>query len=308
VTTEFVDLKDDVAAATVALTGTAEAATIVVSNVGREVDRLTGTTSDLVEEVGGTVADARTLVARVRDGEGTIGRLIADDTLYQRIVSTSQEVEASMQNVREMTARSREAVASFTSRDGAAQQIALTLQNTLAEVQEAAADLAEGTEALKRNFLFRGFFRDRGFFDLDSLTRAAYRAGALEGDRTALRIWIDAAVLFETDQATATQRLTDGGRRRVDAAMSDLLRYPRDSPLVVEGYAEPAEDEAAYLVSADRAQIVRDYLLARFRRQPTLTGVLPLGEDAVGSPRGDDRWSGVALTLFVRNDALSAGR
>ena len=86
--------------------------------------------------------------------------------------------------------------------------------------------------------------------------------------------------------------------------MADLVRYPKDSPLVVEGYAEPSEGEPPYLRSVDRAQLVRDYLLARFRRQATLTDIMPMGENAVGSPRGDDHWSGVALALFVRNDVL----
>src|SRR5690606_24497972 len=131
----------------------------------------------------------------------------------------------------------------------------------------------EGTEALKRNFLFRGFFRDRGFYSLSSVSREAYLAGALEGrDRTALRIWIDASVLFEIGP-DGLERLTDAGRRRLDSAMVDLVRYPRDSPLVVEGYADSAAGDTAYLVSADRAQLVRDYILGRFRRQATLTEI-----------------------------------
>ena len=85
--------------------------------------------------------------------------------------------------------------------------------------------------------------------------------------------------------------------------MADFVRYPRDSPLVVEGYADNTTGEAAYLISSDRALLVREYLLSRFRRRVTLTGIMPMSERAIGSPRGD-RWSGVALALFVRNDAL----
>jgi phospholipid/cholesterol/gamma-HCH transport system substrate-binding protein len=175
----------------------------------------------------------------------------------------------------------------------------------LAEVQEVTSDLAEGTEALKRNFLFRGFFRQRGFFDLDSISREAYQSGVLEGkDRTALRIWIEAGGLFARGP-DGTERLTVAGRRRLDSAMADLVRYPRDSPLVVEGYAGAGDGEAPYLVSVDRAQTVLDYLLVRFRRQATLTNIMPLSEAATGSPRGDGRWSGVALALFVNNGVLA---
>jgi phospholipid/cholesterol/gamma-HCH transport system substrate-binding protein len=194
------------------------------------------------------------------------------------------------------------------SRDGAAQQIVQSLRDTLTDTREVMSDLSEGTEALKRNFLFRGFFRDRGFFDLDAISSEAYVAGALEGrDRTVLRVWVEGAGLFAT-APDGREVLTAEGRQRLDSAMADLVRYPRDSPLIIEGYADGSDGGAAYLVSSDRAETVRDYVLTRFRRQVTLTGVMPLGTDAPQSPRGDGRWSGVALALFVRNDALGARR
>jgi phospholipid/cholesterol/gamma-HCH transport system substrate-binding protein len=304
---EVIELKDDVSAAVVVLTETIQTANGVIDRVGADVGTLTATGVRVVEDVELVVADARGLVEDVRGGQGTLGKLLTDDALYQQITGIGGEVEMTLQNVQETTEHARTVFEGFTARDGTAQQIAQTLRNTLVSVQEVTADLAEGTEALKRNFLFRGFFRDRGFFDLDTVSREAYQAGVLEGpDRTALRIWIDAAGLFARDPDGA-DRLTDAGRRRLDSAMADLVRYPRDSPLVVEGYAESREGEAAYLVSVDRAQVVRDYLLGRFRRQSTLTGIMPMSDQAAGSPSGDDRWSGVALALFVSNEELSQG-
>jgi phospholipid/cholesterol/gamma-HCH transport system substrate-binding protein len=305
VASEVIDLKQDVAEAVVVLSQTIQTANGVIADVGSDVGTITAASVRLVEGMEGTLTDARGLVNDVRAGQGTLGRLMTDEALYERLTGIGREAETTMENLRETTHQARTAVESFTARDGTAQQIALTLRNTLAEVQEVTSDLAEGTEALKRNFLFRGFFRQRGFFDLDAISREAYQAGVLEGaDRTALRIWIDADGLFVRD-LDGTERLTDAGRRRLDSAMADLVRYPRDSPLVVEGYAEAREGEAAYLVSVDRAQIVRDYLLGRFRRQSALTDIMPMSDQAVGSPRGDGRWSGVALALFVSNAALS---
>jgi len=301
---EIVDLKGDVSNALVVLTETVETANGVLADVGRDVTRLTATSRQAIEDVRGTIGEARLLVADVRSGKGTIGQLLTDRTLYERLAGISQEAEQTARNLRETTARARTSLEQFAAPDGTAQQIAATLRNTLSEVQEVTSDLAEGTEALKRNFLFRGFFRDRGFFDLDTLSREAYLAGALEGnDRTAIRVWLDAQGLFTRD-AEGVERLTEAGRRRIDSAMTDLIRYPRDSPLVVEGYAESRAGEAAYLVAIDRAQTVRDYVIARFRRQTTLTSIMPMSDQAPGSPRGDGRWSGVALAMFVRNDAF----
>jgi phospholipid/cholesterol/gamma-HCH transport system substrate-binding protein len=299
-------LSADTANAIKALTGAADTTTRVIDDVGQNVQTLTARSADAVGEAQSALSEAQRLMTAIRSGEGTIGRLMTDDALYQRVAAASRDVEASMRNVREMTERTRDLVGVFTARDGTAQQIAIALRGALSDVQEVTADLAEGTEALKRNFLFRGFFRERGFFDLDSVSREAYQAGALEKDRTALRIWIDASVLFVADPTTGAERLSADGRRRLDSAMADLVRYPRDSPLVVEGYAAAdASGEPAYLQSVDRAELVREYLISRFRRQTTLTDVMPMGEVAAGSPRGDSRWSGVALAMFVRNDVLA---
>ena len=304
VSREVVDLKGDVSTAIVALTETVQNVNGVITDVGDDVQRVTTTSAAAMEGVQGTVADARQLVADVRKGQGTIGQLLTDRALYDRLTGLGSEAEQTVRNLRETTERARTAVEGFSSPTGTGQQITQTLRSTLEQVQEVASDLAESTEALKRNFLFRGFFRQRGFFDLDSLSREAYQSGALEGDRrTALRIWIDASVLFERTP-DGVEQLTAAGRRRLDSAMADLVRYPRDSPLVVEGYAQSRESEAPYLMSDDRAQLVREYLIARFRRQTTLTGVMAMSDMAPGSPLGDGRWSGVALALFVRNDAL----
>ncbi len=307
--TEFVALQAEVATAIQTMTRTVEAANQLIADVGRGVSQMTGVSARVLENVEFITAETGEVLTSLREGRGTVGRLLTDEALFEQLLAVGQEAERSVANVRAATEQANLAIEVFMGRDGTAQQIAQMLRNTLAEVQEVSSDLAEGTEALKRNFLFRGFFRDRGFFDLDTVSREAYTAGLLEGDdRTALRIWIGAGGLFLPDDTGDIEQLTDDGRRRLDSAMADLLRYPRDSPLVVEGYAISQAGEAAFLRSADRAQTVRDYLLGRFRLQSTLTGIMPMSDQAPGSPSGDGTWSGVALTLFVSNEALAQGR
>jgi phospholipid/cholesterol/gamma-HCH transport system substrate-binding protein len=202
----------------------------------------------------------------------------------------------------------RTAVRDFSEPGGIGPVLAQNIRNTLAGIEEVTSDLAEGTEALKRNFIFRGFFRSRGFFDLDAISREAYQAGLLERDqRTAVRIWLDASGLFARD-ADGVERMTEEGRRRIDSAMAQLVQYPRDSPLIVEGYAAASDEATSYLTSVDRGTAVRDYVMSRFRRQATLTDVMPLGNSAIGSPSGDGRWDGVALAMYVRNDVFRGAR
>jgi phospholipid/cholesterol/gamma-HCH transport system substrate-binding protein len=305
VTREVLDLKGDVSDAVLAATEATRTVDNVIQETGNEIQAMMQVSTKAVEEVQLVLADARVIVNDVKAGQGTVGRLLTDDALYHRITGLAAEAEKTMANLQAVTDRARTTFEGVTARDSAAQQMIRSVQATLTEAQEVMSDLSEGTEALKRNILFRGFFRDRGFFDLDAITRDAYISGALEGDRrVALRVWIDAEGLFSR-AADGVEQLTDAGRRRLDSAMADLTRYPRDSALVVEGYAQVTEGGAANLVSADRAAVVRDYLLTRFRRRATLTGIMPMGSQAPGSPGGNERWSGVALALFVDASALS---
>ncbi len=302
---EVVDFSEDAARTVASLNETLKTATALLDEVGGEVATIVRHSRDVVARTEALLAGVGRTVDRIDAGEGTLGRLIRDDSLYRRLVEINTEAERVARNVRETTDRVRELAERLAAPDGTAQRVAEDLRAVLAQTREVLADLSENTEALKRNFLFRGFFRQRGFYDLDAISREAYLAGALEGkERTALRVWIDAGVLFGRD-ADGRLALTDEGKRRLDVVMADFARFPRDSPLMVEGYATDLEGEPAAVVAEDRAALVRDYLAGRFRRQTTLIDYIALGDEAPGSPRGDGRWSGVALALFVRHDALA---
>jgi hypothetical protein len=158
-------------------------------------------------------------------------------------------------------------------------------------------------EALKHNFLLRGFFNRRGFFDLDAISPADYRSGVLEhGNRKAARIWLASRVLFES-RPDGTEVLTADGQSRLDSAMASYLEYVPANPIVVEGYATTGTAEERYRLSRQRAGLVREYLLGRYDLTPQGTGFIGLAADAEDSP-GGDTWDGIALALFLDREAL----
>jgi OmpA family len=122
------------------------------------------------------------------------------------------------------------------------------------------------------------------------------------GKRQALRIWLATPVLFEPG-AGGVEQLTADGRARVDSAIATFLRYLPSSPLVVEGNATEGTDHERYRLARQRAEAVREYLLARYGLLPQHTGFIALGAEAPGSPNGN-RWDGVALALFAEAETL----
>jgi phospholipid/cholesterol/gamma-HCH transport system substrate-binding protein len=296
VNTMIVEVKGDVEVVLSAMTDVAKDARGLMDDVGDKVRVILASTDKVT-------SDLTAVVDGVRKGRGTIGKLVNDDALYTSIKNIVSEAEKAVANVREASEQAKGAIADFRSEGGPVKGLAGDLQQTLASARDAMADLAENTEALKRNFFFKGFFNRRGYFDLDDVSPAEYRQGALQtADRRVLRIWLSADVLFEKD-ANGQERLAEGGKARLNSAMSQFVRYPRTSPLVVEGYAHVGTGDERYLTSRKRAQLVRDYLLSTFALDPNYVATMPLGAEAKDSPAGN-RWNGTALALFVPVAAL----
>jgi phospholipid/cholesterol/gamma-HCH transport system substrate-binding protein len=247
-------------------------------------------------------ADTRSIFASINDGKGTLGKLVNDDTLYQRVRDIADQAKAVMENVRRVSEEARGAIADVRSPSGPAQGLMSEMRVTVSQAREATADLADNMEALKHNFLLRGFFNRRGYFDLNTISPAEYRKGMLEnGKRKAMRIWLGANVLFATGP-DGVETLTPDGRARIDSAMATYLKYLPSNPIVVEGYATDGAAAERYSRARERAAVVRAYVIGQYRLTPQNTGAIAL-DAAHDSPAGD-RWDGVAITLFLDRAAL----
>ncbi len=280
---------------------TVEATTSLIRDVGDDVREVGSASVLFVESARGVMDEAQSLVQGVAEGEGTVGGLLTDDTLYRHLTGLARESEATMQSIRGSVEEVESIVTGWGQPDSPAQQVLTDAGDVVTYARDAMADLAENTEAMKRNWLFRGFFSNRGFYNLDEMTRDEYRELLVDDRYTPLRIWIGADVLFDTDdEDTAT--LGDGAPRRLEEAMGELLDYPRNSPLVVEGYATAGGPGRQFRQASARADAVQAWLTRAFRRSAELTGTMPLGPDAPESPSGDGRWDGVALTLFTSTE------
>jgi phospholipid/cholesterol/gamma-HCH transport system substrate-binding protein len=296
VTATIQDLKNGLDEALASVTDTAKQAQALINDLGTEATTIMASAERVSR-------DLSVIVRNAREGKGTVGKFLTDDAMYASARNLVADAEKAVANLREASAEARAAVADFRGEDGPMSGIAGGLQQTLAAAKDAMGDLAENTEALKRNFFFRGFFNRRGYFDLDEVSLQQYRQGALETkDRRVLRIWVGAAVLFERD-ANGREQLSERGRARLDSAMSSYVRYPRDSPFVVEGYAQEATGDQRFLLSRARAKLVRDYLVSRFGLDSNYVTTMAMGDEADGSPSGN-RWDGVALALFVATSAM----
>jgi phospholipid/cholesterol/gamma-HCH transport system substrate-binding protein len=275
------------------------------------VDTTLGTANGLLADVGEdvrTVAaassritlDAAQIAEGLRKGEGTIGKLLKDDDLYARVTAIATAAERIAADTQKTVQQALQALETLKSQGGNVSGVTASVRDTLHEAQTAMAGLSDNMEALKRGFFFRGFFNRRGYFNLQDLSPEEYRKGELaEKNRRASHVWLRDDALFESASPDAVGRLTEVGRAQLDAALAPNLARIVDSVVIVEGYSDRDSPVDRYATSRARAATVREYLIERLQLDPGAVGVMPLGDDARGSPDGG-MWNGVALAVFVQ--------
>jgi phospholipid/cholesterol/gamma-HCH transport system substrate-binding protein len=289
----------------------------LVTDVSGDVQKITASGDKIASDVGD-------IVAGVKAGRGTVGKLLTDDHLYERVSGTIKSVEQTAQNaqetttdlrgivsdlksddiagdvkktasnVREISEKAKQAFASFAPDGSGEKGVAANLQDTLSNTDEAMSDLAENMEALKHNWFFRGFFKRRGFYDLDAVSVEDYVTGKFAPDRPRVRRWVYETELF-VKKPDGSEEMSEEGKQKVDAAMAEFLRYARNNPLIVEGYASQGTADEQFLRARERAEKVRSYLIQKFHLKANYVGVIPMG--AAKAVDGKE-WDGVSLVLF----------
>jgi len=287
------EMKDDVQRAVVSIGDTVDNANALIIDVTDDVKKMAA--------AGGRISDDAARISEgLRSGKGTVGKLLNDDELYRRATAIAKQAEQITANTRQVVEQARKAIEDFQAKDGPVQGLSANLKETMDGARIAMSGFAENMEALKHNFLVRGFFNDRGFFNLATISPAEYRAGVLnrKGARRTVRIWLGAPVLFESDpQKPDAEHLTDDGKARLDSAMATFLDRLPGAALIVEGHSQKGTKDEQYLKSRLRASSARSYLIGRFELDPLMTGIMPLGNDSEGSPNGAP-WDGIALAVF----------
>src|SRR4029450_4570496 len=293
------DMREDVQRAVVAIADTAESANTLITGVTGEVTKIAASGA-LIR------ADAAQITDGIRSGKGPIGKLVNDDELYNRVSTIAKQTEETTAYARQLVLSAKETLDGLQAKDGAVQGMTASVKQTMDDARGSMASFAENMDALKRNFLLRGFFNKRGYFDLAQISPADYRQGVLTkgSDRRLVRVWLRSDALLELEPGhPEREQLSEAGKASVDAAIAPYLEYLASGILIVEGYAQHGPLEEQYLRSRARALIVRDHLIGTFHLDPQATGAMPLSATSTDSP-GKAPWDGGALAVFLPKATL----
>jgi phospholipid/cholesterol/gamma-HCH transport system substrate-binding protein len=143
------------------------------------------------------------------------------------------------------------------------------------KVSAGATAFSEDMEALKHNFLLRGFFHKRGYEDETEIGK--HEIGSLPRGAPAKTFDYDVTKLFhDTDDAKLSRGkdLTDAGRF-LESGGYDLVVVKVDAGMIGD------TDKQKELTRA-RASVVRDYLASNFKLDDTKVKTMGLGKAGSG--------------------------
>jgi len=304
----------------------------IMNDADATLKQVGGKLNIALDGVNGAVGNANDLLIGLKQGRGPAGMLLRDEKMADQIRETISNVQSTASNLKQASSGVTRLVADVQQRQlpqklddtmtqirSASTQAKATIEQVhqsltqalgpdangvtagqnisqaLSNVNVATGNMAEDTEALKHNFFFKGFFKRRGYYNLSSLSPRDYRRDKLFASPQNPRFWLRAESLFKQGR-NGWEELSEDGRRAIDAAVVSSGDAIFTHPIVVEGYSDATEPADAISGSYARAQIVRNYLEARYPFEAKNVGVMPLSATPP-TGLGHGHWSGVCILV-----------
>jgi phospholipid/cholesterol/gamma-HCH transport system substrate-binding protein len=303
-----------------------------MKNADATLKQVGGKLNVVLDGANGAIGNANDLLVGLKEGRGPAGMLLRDEKVADQIRETLSTVQSTTSNLKQASVGVSSLVADVQQRQlpqklddtmtqirSASTQANATIEQVhqsltqalgpdtngvtagqnisqaLSNVNVATDNMAEDAEALKHNFFFKGFFNHRGYYTLSSLSPREYRRTKLFANPHNPRAWLRADSLFQRG-TTGSEELSQDGKRAIDAAVVSFGDAIFTHAIVVEGYSDAAAPADALSSSYTRAQIVRNYLEARYPFEAKNVGVVPLSTTPpIGL--GHIQWSGVCILV-----------
>jgi len=227
---------------------------LVIADLIKKTDGILGSSQEALDNVTVTTANLSSISAKINQGQGTIGALVNDKKMYTQLDQTT-----------------------------------VGMRDTVIRAQAGIADFQENMEALKQNFLLRGYFKKRGYEDSADLAKngivrlpeaAPLKTFAYEPNR--LFDKIDTAKLKNQHSLGAAGRF--------------LANTEFGIAVVVVYTGMTGEAQKDLVLTQARAAVVRAYLVGNFGFDDTQLKTLGMGKK-IGT-NADSRWGAVEVIVY----------
>jgi phospholipid/cholesterol/gamma-HCH transport system substrate-binding protein len=245
------------------------------------------------------VANAQQASAALGHASGQADSLLSDIESRQlpaKVDETLAEAKSATSNINETSKQIRQSMAEAIGPDREGISAGANISETLSNMNVATANMADDTEALKHSFFFRGFFRRRGYYNLNDMQAEKYRKDRVFVSPDNYRAWLSSTELFIRD-SNGKEQLSAQGRQSLNAIIIQKGESIVNRAVVIEGYSNTADEADQLSSSRIRAILVRQYLQSHFQLSAGDLGVVSM-KNAPPEGLGHSPWDGVCVVVL----------
>jgi phospholipid/cholesterol/gamma-HCH transport system substrate-binding protein len=211
--------------------------------------------SAILDSTKTTMQNLESISQKVDRGQGTMGRLVNDKSIYENMNKTVSEAQAGVESFH------------------------------------------ENMSALKKNWFLRGFFKDRGYYDVSELTK--YDVGKMPKAAVEKKFVYSSKDLFDEEKT---------GKIKEKNNLKDAGKFLQNNPfglIVVTAYSgEPGEKEENLQMTQAQALVVRKFLIDNFKLDESRIKTKGFGEQT--SNQKDEQQSCVEILVYGQGQNLRA--
>jgi phospholipid/cholesterol/gamma-HCH transport system substrate-binding protein len=227
---------------------------LVIADLMKKADGILDTSQAALNNVTVTASNLSSITGKINQGQGTIGALVNDRKIYSQIDQTT-----------------------------------VGLRDTVNHAQAGVTAFQENMEAMKSNFLLRGFFKNRGYENSSDL--AKNEIPQLPATAPLKTFSFDSKQLFDKADTAKPKN-----QKSLRAAGQFLADTEFGVAVVVVSSATTGDAQKDLLLTRARAMVVRDYLVGNFSFDDAQLKTLGLGKGK--SLNGDSAWGTVEIVIF----------
>jgi phospholipid/cholesterol/gamma-HCH transport system substrate-binding protein len=227
---------------------------LVIADLMKKASGILDSSQAALNNVTVTAANLSSITGKINQGQGTIGALVNDKKIYSQIDQTT-----------------------------------VGLRDTVNHAQSGVAAFQENMEAMKSNFLLRGFFKKRGYENSSDL--AKNEIPQLPASAPLKTFRFDSKQLFDKVDTAKPKN-----QKSLRAAGQFLADTEFGVAVVVVSSATTGDTQKDLVLSQARAMVVRDYLVGNFSFDDAQLKTLGLGKGK--GANADSEWGSVEIIIY----------
>ena len=225
-----------------------------MSDLLKKTSDILDSSQQAIQNATRATANLDSISAKIDKGQGTAGALVNDKQLYNNLEQTTG-----------------------------------SMRETMAQAQTGVTNFRENMEAMKHNFLLRGYFKNRGYENSAEL--AKNEVERLPQGAATKEFTYSAKLLFEKQDSAKLKN-----QKSLSASGEYLANNQFGFAVIVASAGMEGDTQKELVLTQARAMVVRDYLVENFGFDDSQLKTLGMGKQT--DANSDAGWGTVQILIY----------